>query len=151
MKRITIALYGLSVVLLTATVSATTPQSIEVTRNLTSMPIAFTENQGQWDEQVQFRANAGVATMWFTKDGAVYQFTRSIPKDEPGLDDPIDPMNQLRDHEPDSIESITIKASFVGANPNLSIEPYRPKCGLRHRGSPGGNYWWCATDTRHES
>ncbi len=52
-----------------------------VMRNLSSMPLAFTENQGQWDEKVLFRANAGGATMWFTKDGAYYQFTRRIPND----------------------------------------------------------------------
>ncbi len=79
MRRITIAIFILSIVLLAATGSATTPQSVEVTRNLTSMPLAFTENQGQWDDQVSFRANAGGATMWFTSDGAVYQFTRHIP------------------------------------------------------------------------
>ena len=45
---------------------------------LASMPLAFTENQGQWDEQVLFRANAGGATMWFTKSGAYYQFTRRV-------------------------------------------------------------------------
>ena len=93
-------------------------QSITVTKNLTSMPLAFTENQGQWDDEVLYRANAGGATMWFTKDGAVYQFTRNIPKDDAGIDDPMDPMSHLRDHQPDSIESIAIKASFVGSNPN---------------------------------
>jgi hypothetical protein len=52
-----------------------------VMTSLSSMPLAFTENQGQWDEQVLFRTNAGGATMWFTKDGAYYQFTRRIPND----------------------------------------------------------------------
>ncbi len=42
------------------------------------MPLAFTENKGQWDERVKFRANAGGATMWFTEDGVYYQFTRRI-------------------------------------------------------------------------
>jgi len=45
------------------------------------MPLAFTENRGQWDERVKFRANAGGATMWFTETGAYYQFTRRIPSD----------------------------------------------------------------------
>ena len=54
----------LSVFLLAATAAA--EQSVSITRNIASMPLAFTENQGQWDECVLFRANAGGATMWFT-------------------------------------------------------------------------------------
>ena len=69
-------------------------ESVSITRYLISMPLAFTENQGQWDEQVLFRANAGGATMWFTKDGAVYQFTRRIPV---GQDS----------HEPDNTMSVS--------------------------------------------
>ena len=57
---------------------ATANESVSVMRNIASMPLAFTENQGQWDECVLFRANAGGATMWFTKDGAYYQLTRRV-------------------------------------------------------------------------
>ncbi len=39
------------------------------------MLLAFTKNMGQWDERVLFRANAGGATMWFTKEGVAYKFT----------------------------------------------------------------------------
>ena len=52
--------------------------SVNVTNKLTSMPLTFTENQGQWDAQVLFRADAGGATMWFTGEGAHYQFIRRI-------------------------------------------------------------------------
>jgi len=58
-----------------------------VTTSLASMPLAFTENQGQWDSEVLFCANAGGATMWFTKSGVYYQFTRRIP----GTNDPENP------------------------------------------------------------
>jgi len=50
-----------------------------VTQNLTSMPLAFTENMGQWDERALFRADAGGATMWITTEGVYYQFTRRVP------------------------------------------------------------------------
>ena len=92
----------------------------QVIRNLSSMPLTFTENRGQWDERVLFRADAGRATMWFMQDGACYQFTRRIEKSrsEKSLDyknyDPIF-------HKPDSLETIMIKASFVGANPDPAI------------------------------
>lgn len=59
MKKSALVVYvALAVLLLAVTGATTTDQSIEVTRNLTSMPLAFTENQGQWDDKVQFRANA---------------------------------------------------------------------------------------------
>ena len=140
MKRIAAALAIPIVILLAATGSATTPSgrqtspsapnSIEVTRDLTSMPLAFTENQGQWDKQVLFRANAGGATLWFTRDGAVYQFTRRVPTNSTGAPQ-LAVGSERFDHQPDSIESITIKASFIGANPNpqmTGIDAIEYKC-----------------------
>jgi len=116
------------------------------------MPLAFTENQGQWDEQVLFRANAGGATMWFTKSGAYYQFTRRISstngenppqgvghpdlvgRNPSGFDNSVIPAKAgiqgrfrgrqmstsapFTDHQPDSLETMMIKANFVGSNPN---------------------------------
>ncbi len=103
----------------TAQNSADPQQQLTITRNLTSMPLAFTENRGQWDDQVKFRANAGGATMWFAETGAYYQFTRSIGIEEPQAG-PIDPMYEL-DREPEQYETMMIKASFVGANPNTQV------------------------------
>ncbi len=99
-------------------ISENSGQSIQAMSNISSMPLAFTQNNGQWPDSILFRANAGGATMWFTKAGSAYQFTRSIPKDDAGLDDPMYPMNHLRDQKSDSIESIAINAFFIGANPN---------------------------------
>ncbi|MFC1476227.1 SBBP repeat-containing protein, partial [Candidatus Zixiibacteriota bacterium] len=89
------------------------------------MPLAFTKNAGQWDEQALFKANAGGATMWFTREGTCYQFTRRIPR--PG-GDPSAPQLAVGkfghgrfNDEPDSIETIAIKATFVGANPDPEI------------------------------
>ncbi|MCK4626235.1 MAG: SBBP repeat-containing protein [Phycisphaerae bacterium] len=149
----------LSVFLLLATAAA--EQTVSITRNIASMPLAFTENQGQWDERVLYRANAGGATMWFTADGAYYQFTRRIPNAhdtnppqevghqgearEAGLPVTLSGVEgsgapQLavgserfsgrqmpssapdKMHQPDSIETMMIKASFVGANPDAAIE-----------------------------
>ncbi len=80
-------------------------------------PLAFTENQGQWDEKVRFRTSSGGATLWITEEGVYYQFTRRIQRDNPRVDDP----TRIRDdgfgHEEDSVEQLVIKASFVGANP----------------------------------
>ena len=145
MKRIATALFVLLLTFLNAygqplysgrQTPSSAPNAIEITLNLTSMPLAFTENQGQWDEQVSFRANAGGATMWFTKDGAVYQFTRTIKSED---DSPLSVVDKrygmmpddMMDRQPDSIESIAIKASFIGANPNpqmIGIDAMEYKC-----------------------
>ena len=89
----------------------------QVFTNVSSMPLTFTENQGQWDESVLFRADAGNAVMWFTADGAYYQFTRSISNDKDG-NDPIDVFHDRFDNDPEQYETMMIKASFVGANPS---------------------------------
>jgi hypothetical protein len=108
-----------------------------VTQNLTSMPLAFTKNMGQWDERALFRADAGGATMWITGGGVYYQFTRRIPIDggrqtpAPDFDRgspsvPNEPVGRNQpasggfDNAPDSIESMVITARFVGANLNAT-------------------------------
>ncbi len=81
MKNVTVIPTFLAIAVLSlgsAAVADSPTTKATVITGLASMPLAFTENQGQWDEQVLFRANAGGATMWFTKDGAYYQFTRRV-------------------------------------------------------------------------
>ena len=126
---------------LCALVQASPQSSIEKTPAMTiqqlgQQPIAFTQNIGQWDEQVLYRANAGGATMWFTQDGAYYQFTRRVPSAETVLDavigtDKLRSPHEASDQEGNSIESIMIKASFVGANPDpnmVGLEEMEYKC-----------------------
>src|SRR3989304_2931133 len=50
-----------------------------VVQQMAAMPLAFTENRGQWDERVRFRASAGGTTLWFCRDGITYQFTHRGP------------------------------------------------------------------------
>ncbi len=113
-----------------------TSAPLNVITGLASMPLAFTENQGQWPDSILYRANAGGATMWFTKDGAYYQFTRHIPRQSRESGNPVGVGQYPRgpdilargrqmstsapfsDHEPDSLETMMIKANFVGSNPN---------------------------------
>jgi hypothetical protein len=108
-------------------------------------PLAFTQNNGQWDERVLYRADAGGALMWFTTEGVYYQFTRHIPSPLTPLPlgegngeraavgrNPLDfdtfgaPPSEsvilvktgIHPSETDSIETLIIKATFVSANPN---------------------------------
>ncbi len=108
--------------------------SIFTVEQLDLMPLAFTENVGQWDDRVQFKANAGGAAMWFTTDGVYYQFTRRITANDPHERADRERLSQ-KPHspvgrrsvaseackKPDSIEQLVIKASFIGANPNPEI------------------------------
>ena len=114
MLRVFKSLIFLMISLIAICVSA--DHDVTTIGNVTSKPLLFTENQGQWNNEVLYRASAGGVTIWFTKNGAVYQFNRTIPKDNSSIDDQFDPVKHIRDHEPDSIESISIKTSFVGAN-----------------------------------
>ena len=86
-----------------------------VTRNLSSQPLAFTKNQGQWDERALFRADAGDVIMWITAEGVCYQFIRRSPSNNlPGLhSDDAD----FKDR-PRTLETKVLKAALVGTNPN---------------------------------
>ncbi len=118
-------------------------QALE-TNNPTSMPLAFTQNMGQWDERVLFRADAGGAVMWFTGDGVYYQFTRRIEGTEAGqanlnpdmstsgietggirssdgIEGPNSPGADFFDATADPFECTMVKATFVGAAPNHEI------------------------------
>ena len=68
----------LSLLMVCTLMATTTPNSTTAIQKMNQMPLAFTKNMGQWDDRVLFRANAGGATMWFTKEGVTYQFTRRI-------------------------------------------------------------------------
>lgn len=102
--------------------SANQAQQPAVMQNLSQMPLSFTENQGQWDQKVLFRADAGGAIMWFSIDGVYYQFTKTFRKKEPTPDDLFLGQLDRFDRKPDSTQYLLIKASFVGANPNPRIK-----------------------------
>jgi hypothetical protein len=88
-----------------------------VMKNVSSIPLTFTENKGQWDNRVLYRADAGRAVAWFTTDGVTYQFSRPVAGQEnmfqpaPGADP--QPMEI-------KYEQITINAGFVNANRDLT-------------------------------
>ena len=91
---------------------------ISTFESLTAMPLKFTENRGQWDEGVKFRASAGKATMWFTTEGICYQFVRSLPE----------------------VEQLVVRAIIVGVNsrPHVVGEDMTPhKCHYFIGGDPG--------------
>jgi hypothetical protein len=130
----------LSLLMVSTLMAATTPNPSPTIQQMNKMPLAFTKNMGQWDERVLFRANSGGATMWFTKEGVTYQFTRRIDTRNgkgpaPGVGqnrfdfDAASLDSRLRgndkesgsDMERDSVEQLVLSAKFVGANANPEI------------------------------
>ena len=92
--------------------------------NLSSIPLAFTKNQGQFGEGILFKANAGGATFCFYRNEVAYLFTRDIdelnqdnirirPEFESTSDQKSGPKYQK--------ESMLIKAQFLGANSDPKV------------------------------
>jgi hypothetical protein len=146
MKSLSITLISLSLILSGAsnncvTASGQTTNASMIT-SLTSMPLAFTENQGQWPDSILFRTNAGGAAMWFAKDGVYYEFTRRIQNNDvetTGVSTykratgapQLAVGSDLLGHLPDSIETMMIKANLVGSNPRATVRgevPMEYKC-----------------------
>ena len=95
-----------------------------VMQKMDLMPLAFTQNNGQWADSVLYRAGANGATMWFTDGGVYYQFTRRIPKPDEtsvGAGGRTPVFDDRFDRGQDSLETMMIKASFEGGNPNVEI------------------------------
>ena len=131
-----IAILSIIALSLTFQTASSKESNVQITRNIASMPLAFTANQGQWDDEVQFRANAGGATMWFSSDGAYYQFTRTIESED---GDPISIVDKrfgvapddILDRKPNAVETMMIKATFVGAKLNpqmIGVDMMEYKC-----------------------
>ncbi|MCP4632851.1 MAG: T9SS type A sorting domain-containing protein [candidate division Zixibacteria bacterium] len=96
--------------------------------SLTSMPMVFTENRGQWGDKTLYKANASGATFYFCKDEVAYLFMRNTDELIEGG------MAQLGSREgsglshdfqnkrpPYKKEAMLIHAKFIGANPNPLI------------------------------
>jgi hypothetical protein len=148
MKSLRMILADLSIMLVLLGLSQATDADpalkATVVKSLSYMPLAFTENQGQWPDSILFRVNAGGATMWFTRSGAYYQFTRLIPGHSREGGKPVgvgqevylpdeksdaicqdrkgpDLLDDRFHHEPDSIETMLVKAEFAGSNPQATV------------------------------
>lgn len=121
------------VILSLADSSKAETKNFRVVQNLTTPPMSFTKNMGQWPDSILFRADAGRATMWITRDGINYRFTRRIEVDSPqGVRNSYEPRHWGDEHgyESDSIEIMIVKAEFVGANPDVRVSELDE---LRHK------------------
>jgi len=90
------------------------------TKSMNIRQLTFTENLGQWAEPVRFRAEAGGATLWFTEDGAIHQFSRTVPSREHEimrifLGEYFEFGDPHCETDCFDLESMTVRSSFVGA------------------------------------
>jgi len=79
-----------------------------------SSDISFTRNDGQFHDQVRFRATSGDAFIWFTDGGVRYSVLRStgdVPRLAQG------PRENLLTPPDEGIEKLSFGVTFVGANP----------------------------------
>jgi YHS domain-containing protein len=133
MKRI--ILCGVIVFLLTLVIQSFAQPSLNVEAqkqmilsNLSSMPLSFTENRGQWNEKALFKTEAGGATFWFCSDEVAYVFARNTNKliDDGMSHDPDMPkgMPDKFNHPQYKKESMVLYAKFVGtsADPQVIAE-----------------------------
>ena len=124
----------LSLLLVSTLMATTNPNSATTIQKMNRMPLAFTKNMGQWDDRVLFRANAGGATMWFTKEGVTYQFTRrvaipvgaALAAARDGGPNAVTAGNHMglplqNPDDRDSVEQLVLTAKFLGANPNPEV------------------------------
>ncbi|MCP4708326.1 MAG: hypothetical protein GY869_06860, partial [Planctomycetes bacterium] len=109
--------------------------------------LAFTENRGQCDARVRFRADVDGVSVWFADDGIYYQFTRSISRDNkltgPPLAAGMTSFHEQLTTERVATESMVIVATFVGANPQAKIigkEAMEYKCNYFLGNDPNGWY-----------
>jgi len=107
-------------------VSTTVARQLLVMQRMTTMPLAFTENRGQWDSRVLFQARMHGMTIWFTRDGVYYHAVRRIPAkgdgigEMPGIAAPRFRLH-LGEDMADSVEQHVIRSSFEGANTDPSV------------------------------
>ena len=116
-------------------------QKALVSQSLAPMPLPFAQNQGQWKNDILFRANVGGAAIWFTESGTYYQFTRPVSSDSTAGGSPIFNSNGSVSSfgRPNGFETIVIKAVLLGANPTpmaIGQDILDYKCNFFHGNDP---------------
>lgn len=88
--------------------------------NLTDCGIQFTANHGQYHDLVLYRADANGAVIWLTQNDIYYHFTRLIPSQD-ATDPPVE-LGHLSSQRSDSLASLVVKMSLLGAQSSNPVE-----------------------------
>jgi hypothetical protein len=106
----------------TPTASAAPPTAFgDAQGALGDLPLAFEENQGQFDPQALFAARNGTGTFFFTADSLAAVFTRTV-KTTDNSDDLDQPVGDTEM----STESFALKIHFLGSNQGIVVEGEDP-------------------------
>lgn len=109
-----------------------------VSRQLDSTPLAFTKNEGQWDERVLYRSSIGASALWICWDGVFLQTTEQT---EPGgleeQGDRISPSNGIKGLAVTSTGGARTRIDriIIPATDSMTVVADRP---MRHR----SNYFY---------
>jgi hypothetical protein len=71
-------------------------------QNLGQLPLMFVENQGQWNDEVVYRARKQGMTAWLQRDGITFQFEKRNTQDQ--------------------AQGVTMQMTFEGASELVSVE-----------------------------
>jgi hypothetical protein len=99
------------------------PGSDQVASAASGAPVLFVENVGQFDARAHFQAHSGNTTLIAAGDALWVTVMKRAPQAAPGWE-----TEQLVAGEPPGSEDgdsrVTLKLSFVGANPAARLEPF---------------------------
>lgn len=85
---------------------------------LGNLPLAFEENQGQFDSQALFATRHGTGTFFFTADSMAAVFTRTVKADD---SDPADRPGGPDREEPAATENFALKIHFLGTSDGSAV------------------------------
>jgi len=95
-------------------VPITAPQTTRSLGTFGRLPLAFIENQGQVDDQAKFYLRTGEQTLWFTREGIVFDLLRAKWEGE-------GPVRHW--------ERLAFAQDLVGANQNATLKGTNPQPG----------------------
>ena len=114
-----------------STADADDTQPAEILTAYGKLPIQFTENRGQYPDEVRFCVNTRGGTIYFTPDGVIMQFIDHRSESADARSDDERMMGQRRnlaapdadlDNESHRVRGHVIRKRFIGADPNCRIE-----------------------------
>ncbi len=117
-----------AILLLSGIATATTTVETQITSGVGDAQLAFTPNQGQWDEEIQYRVNGNGATMWITVDGVYFQFNCRMSNPKSARTTSLLAREDARalvprGSEPEPVATEVVRLDLVSSNRDVRIEP----------------------------
>lgn len=94
----------------------------EVETGFSTTPLMFIQNVGQFEADAQYQIRSGDKTFWLEKDALWISFVQP-ESDDSALGLPLE--SELTDRASTRV-GVNLRITFVGANPNPTLEPFEP-------------------------